>query len=115
MRSLNFRTLALKSARVARDKKADDIRVLNVKPLTTIANYFVLCSGNSDVQVRTVAEAIEGELKKSKYLILHREADSNHHWIILDYGGVIVNIFSKPIREFYDLDGFWADAREIKW
>lgn len=115
MRSLNFRALVLKSARIARDKKADNIRILNVKFLTTISNYFVICSGNSDIHVRTIAEAIEKGLSQSKIMPFHREYDSGNHWVILDYGGMIVNIFYRPVREFYDLDGLWADARELKW
>ena len=95
----------------AEDKKAEDIEVLKVTELTTLADYFVLMSGNSKTQNQAIADEI---IKKAgKKGLFSVEGYDLAEWILLDYGSVIVHIFTPDKREFYDLESLWADAEKI--
>lgn len=95
-------------------KKAMDIVLLDVGDLTAIADVFVICSGRSNRQVSAIAEHIQTNLKKHKIRPLSVEGAKEGHWVLLDYGHVIFHLFYKPVREFYDLEGLWADAARIE-
>lgn len=97
----------------AADKKAHDIKILNVSELSSIADYFVICSGNSVIQVKAVADDIEEKMRLKGYEINHREGYQTARWILLDYGNIIVHVFHKEDREFYDIERFWRDAEAI--
>jgi ribosome-associated protein len=94
-------------------KKARDLVVLDVHDLTSIADVFIICSGSSNRQVNAIAEHIQTQLKKKRIRPLHVEGLKEGHWVLLDYGDVILHIFYEPVREFYDLEGLWADAARI--
>lgn len=96
------------------DKKAEDVQVLQVENLTTLADYFVLCSGNSAPQLRALAENVEKKMKE-EYGVLphHTEGYPANSWILLDYGFALVHIFDKETRAFYGLDKLWADAAKV--
>ncbi len=95
----------------AEDKKAENIEVLKVTELTTIADYFVIMSGNSKVQNQAIADEI---IKKAgKKGLFSVEGYDLAEWILMDYGSVIVHIFTPEKREFYDLESLWADAEKI--
>ncbi|BBB32032.1 ribosome-associated protein [Thermotomaculum hydrothermale] len=95
----------------AEDKKAENIEVLKVSDLTTIADFFVIMTGNSKVQNQAIADAIvEKAGKKGLFSV---EGYDLAEWILLDYGSVIVHIFTPEKREFYDLESLWADAEKI--
>ncbi len=110
---MNFKDIALLCAQAADDKKAIDIRILDVKKLTPIANYFVICSGSSITQTSAIYEAIEKKLKETKVSPLRVEGGRESHWILLDYGGVIVHVFYDTTRRFYDLDHLWNRAKKL--
>ena len=94
-------------------KKATDIVVLDVRGLTSIADFFIICSGSSNRQVMAIAEFIQIYLKKHGIKPLSVEGVKEGHWILLDYGHVIIHVFYEPLRNFYDLEGLWTDAKRI--
>ena len=98
----------------AEDKKALDTVVLNVKKITSIADYFFICSGESTTQVKAIADGIMERLKNKKIRLWHDEGYTEARWILLDYGMIIVHVFYKETREFYNLEGLWADALQVK-
>lgn len=97
----------------AANKKALDIKILNVSGLSPIADYLVICSGNSTVQVKAIADEIEDKMAEDGYSLSHKEGYGSGRWILLDYGSVIVHIFHSEERDFYDLERLWADAEAI--
>ena len=104
---------ALKCAELAFDKKAYDIRALNISQVSTIADYLVIISGSSDRQVQAIADSIRAGLKKyGKVNDIEGEAEGT--WIVMDYGDVLVHIFHDPLRGYYDLDGLWQMAPELE-
>jgi ribosome-associated protein len=94
-------------------KKASNIVALDVHDLTSIADVFIICSGRSNRQVSAIAEFIQADLKKLKIRPLSIEGSRDGHWVLLDYGHVIVHVFYEPVREFYDLESLWIDAKRI--
>ena len=94
-------------------RKASNVVVLDVAELTSIADVFIICSGRSNRQVSAIAEFIQIELKKQKIKPLGVEGTKDGHWVLLDYGHVIIHVFYEPMREFYDLEGLWVDADRI--
>lgn len=95
-------------------KKAIDVVVLDVRELTSIADFFIICSGRSNRQVSAIAEHIERELKKHKLRPLSVEGTHEGQWVLMDYGNVIIHVFYQSARQFYDLEGLWADARRLE-
>ena len=94
-------------------RKARKVVILDVRPLTSVADAFIICSGRSHRQVSAIAEFIRQALKKQNIQPLSVEGLKEGHWVLLDYGHVIIHIFYEPIRAFYDLEGLWIDARRI--
>lgn len=95
-------------------KKAVNVAVLDLRGLTSIADAFIICSGRSNRQVAAIAEHVERELRKQKIKPLSVEGAKEGQWALLDYGSVIIHVFFESAREFYDLEGLWADARRLK-
>ena len=95
---------------LASDKKASDIVLLDVRGQTSMTDYFVICSGASDRQLNAIADGIVAGLKDDSDEPLSREGDAGSHWLLLDFGGVIVHVMSKPEREFYQLEKLWSEA-----
>ena len=110
---MNFRKIAKLSAVIAYNKKAEDILIIDVRKLTTLADYFVILSGASDVQVKAVADAIIEELKGLGIKPVHIEGKTNARWILVDYGGIIIHIFYEPLRRFYNLERLWREAKKV--
>ena len=92
------------------EKRAKDMIILNVKELSNFADYFVICSGTSDRQVRALASSIRENLKKSGVVPLGVEGENLGKWVLMDYNDLIVHIFYEPVRAFYDLERLWSDA-----
>jgi ribosome-associated protein len=97
----------------ASEKKALNLIVLDVRDLTSIADVFIICSGRSNRQVNAIADTIVAKLKKHKIKPLSVEGTGQGHWVLLDYGHVIIHVFYEPVREFFDLEGLWSDAKRI--
>ncbi len=102
--------LARRIVDLAEDKKASDIVLLEVRELTTLADYFVICSGGSERQLGAIADGIVEGLREEKTRPIGREGGANAHWLLLDFGSVIVHIMAPPERDFYQLERLWADA-----
>lgn len=111
---LESRETAVKAAETALRKKAFDVTVLEVAGLTVIADYFVICSGESTTQVKAIAEFIEQEFAKKQLKPLGIEGAAHSHWILLDYGDVIIHVFEKETRAYYNLEKLWMDAKTIE-
>ena len=94
-------------------KKAMNIEVLDVRGLTSVSDIFIICSGRSNRQVSAIAEYIQVNLKKHAIKPLSVEGKKEGHWVLLDYGHVIIHVFYEPVRTFYDLEGLWIDAKRI--
>ncbi len=92
------------------DKKAEEPLILDIAKLTSIANYFVIMHGNSDRQIRAIADHIVDSLEKKKVRCLHVEGMDSGNWVLLDYGSVIVHIFYRETREFYGIERLWGEA-----
>lgn len=105
--------LARAAADIAYDKKASDVLLLDIRELTTIADYFVICNGNNTRQIQAISDAIEDELKKQGARMLHREGIAESGWLILDFGDVIVHIFGPKEREYYRLERLWSEAKTV--
>ena len=105
--------MALLLAQAMDSKKGKDIRVLETDGVTTLADYFVLCSGSSAPQLKALADAGEKSMKDHGILPHHVEGHRGGTWILQDYGDVVVHVFDKEARAFYDLDRLWADAKTV--
>jgi ribosome-associated protein len=105
---------ALECARAAIDKKAENLKVLDISELSGFTDYFVICSGTSDRQVQAIADSIDTTLSKAGHELLSIEGLSEGRWVLMDYGDVVVHIFLDALRDYYDLDALWADAPKVK-
>ncbi len=104
---------ALECVRFALDKKAYDLVLMDVSSLTSLADYFLICTGRSDTQVQAIAQSVELNLGQQGIRALSIEGYTGGHWVVLDYGDVIVHVFFEPVREFYDLERLWARAPRV--
>ena len=102
--------LARRIVDLASDKKAADIVLLEIYGLTTLADYFVICSGSSERQVGAIADGIAEGLRDEGVKPIGREGSSSAHWVLLDFGSVVVHIMAPPERDFYQLERLWAEA-----
>ena len=105
--------MVVRCARLAQEKKAADIRALDVRERTTYTDYVLLCSGTSDRQVSAVAHHIAESLKKEGARPLGIEGIREGRWVLLDYGDFVVHVFLHQVREFYNFDRLWGSAPEI--
>ena len=97
----------------ALEKKAYDLTVLQVEHLSSIADYFLIATGRSDVQVQAIASGIEERMDRENAYPISVEGLNHGHWVVLDYNDVVVHLFFEPAREFYRLERNWTDAREV--
>jgi len=104
------RPRALDIARAGLDKKAEDVIVLDVRGLTSYADYFVVMTADSDRQAGAIADAVDEKLKERGATKVGVEGYESGRWILIDYGDVVAHVFNRESRGFYDLEGLWADA-----
>ena len=102
--------LAFLVSHLALAKKASNIRLLDLRQLTDVTDYFVICTASADLHGRAIAESLVEEMEKMKIKPLHKEGYQKASWILLDFVDVVVHIFLKDAREFYNLEGLWGDA-----
>jgi ribosome-associated protein len=105
--------LARRIVELAEDKKAADIVLLELGPLTTLADYFVICSGGSERQLEAIADGIVATLRGERMRPIGREGTAASHWVLIDFGSVIVHIFTPPERDYYGLEKHWSEAKTI--
>ncbi|TFH02721.1 MAG: ribosome silencing factor [Calditrichales bacterium] len=108
---MEAKELAYKITDLALEKKAKQIIVIDLHEISSIADYFVLMSGESSTQIKAIADHITREMKKQKTKIYHREGYNSLNWVLLDYVDVVVHIFRPETREFYGLERLWGDAK----
>jgi ribosome-associated protein len=107
------RDRALTAAQAASSKKAMDIVILDVGKVIGITDYFVICSGNTERQVKTIVDEIERRLREEGVKPYRREGEREQRWVLVDYLDVVVHVFHREDREFYDLERLWSDAPQV--
>ena len=112
--ALDARERALLLCGFALEKKAQDLALLEVGPLTTIAEYFIICSGRSDRHVQSIAEGIKEDGRPHGLRPISSEGMERGQWVLMDFSDVLVHVFYEPVRGFYDLDGLWARAATVE-
>lgn len=105
--------VARKAVEAATDKQASEIVLLDTRAVSTFADYFVICTGESERQIKAILDEVEQTLKKEGVLPSHAEGTVDSGWLLLDYGEVIVHIFGKEEREYYQLDELWSAASPV--
>ena len=101
-------------AGIALEKKAQNISILDLRNLTSVTDYFVICSAGSDTHVKAVADAVIEGMAEQDVRVWKKEGFQNLQWVLLDFVDVVVHVFQQRVREFYDLERLWGDA-EISW
>jgi ribosome-associated protein len=104
---------ALAAASAALEKQARDVAILDVHALLVITDYFVLASGTSDRQVRTIVDAVEVALRTRGRRPVRREGETENRWVLLDFADFVVHVFAPEERDFYDLERLWGDAPRV--
>ena len=101
------------AARAASEKKASDIVALDVADLLVVTDYFIICTGNTDRQVRTIAEEVEHTLKRAGFPAIGGEGEAEGKWVLVDFADVVVHVFQPEERDFYRLEKLWSDAPRL--
>ena len=109
------RQAAVAAARAAAAKQAEHIAILDVHGLIVITDYFVICSGATERQVRTIVDEIERALRELGRKPVRREGESERRWVLLDYVDLVVHVFTEQEREYYELERLWGDAPRSAW
>ncbi|WP_373531421.1 ribosome silencing factor [Vampirovibrio sp.] len=110
--------LAVLAANLAESKKATDTLVLDTGKVSYLADYFVVCTGDSPAQIRTIADAIDKVFRQRGQMRIGTELDKSYKWCLLDYGDVVIHVMHRNEREFYQLEHFWSHANTVapdKW
>ena len=108
---MTSKTLATIIAKAALSKKAYDVTILDLRKLTTMTDYFVVCSVDSDTQARAVSDEIKNDAVEKGELSVRKEGYSEGRWVLLDFIDVVAHVFHKEMREFYNLEKLWGDAK----
>ena len=95
------------------DKNGEDIKIIDITGISVLADYFIIANGNSDSQVNALVDNVEEELHKAGYPLKQREGQASGSWVLLDFGDIIVHVFDKENRLFYDLERIWKDGKSI--
>ena len=111
-KNINYNKLSKAITELMLDKKATEIQIINVSKLTSLTDYFIICSSDSEPKTKAIMNHIKDKVHE-KYNIkpLHLEGIENLEWVLLDYVSIVVNIFSKQKREYYNIERLWADAK----
>jgi len=109
------REAAVAAARSASAKQAEGVAILDVHGLIVITDYFVIASGETDRQVRTIVEEVEKALRDLGRKPVRREGETEGRWVLLDYVDVVVHVFADEERKYYDLERLWRDAPRVEW
>ena len=110
---LPSREMAEIAVKALDSKKGKDIKLIRIDKITTLAEYFVICTGTSNTQINALCDAVEKELTEKGEEPLHREGYRGGTWVLLDYGCVVVHVFNDEARKFYSLEHLWADGEEV--
>jgi ribosome-associated protein len=106
--------MAQLAAFAAGERKAKEVRILDIRSISSVTDYFVMCSGTSGTHVRAIADSVEKELAQKGVALHHMEGYQNGKWILLDYGDLVVHVMQEEERSFYNLERLWGDAIEVE-
>jgi len=109
------RQLALIAAEICDEKKAKDIVILDVRKITTISDYFIICSTSNERQARAIAEDLRLRMRELGKSEMGVEGMKDGRWVLQDFADIILHVFHESQREFYDIEGLWADAKQVRW
>lgn len=101
------------AVRALNDKKGEDIKVIDIREISTLADYFIIVNGTNLPQIEALADNVTEELLKEGIHTIRVEGIHSSGWILMDYGNVVIHVFSKEDRQFYDLERIWRDGKEI--
>ena len=108
------RLMAKLACKALDDKKGEDIKVIDISQISVLADYFIIANGTNDSQVRALVEAVEEELDKAGFEVKQREGYGLGNWVLLDFGNIIVHVFDKENRLFYDLERIWRAGKTVE-
>ncbi|HZW37814.1 MAG TPA: ribosome silencing factor [Ignavibacteriaceae bacterium] len=111
---MDSRNLADKISELIFSKKGYDVKLLDLRELTTITDYFIICSADSDTQVKAISDEVDKTLRDEGIKSWHKEGYRSLNWVLLDYVDVVVHVFKKDSREFYNLEKLWGDAPTVE-
>lgn len=111
---MTAKEMAKTAYKALEDKKAEDIRILDISGISTVADYFVIADGSNPNQLQAMIDSVEEELGKAGCTPKQVEGNANSSWILMDYSDVIVHVFSREDRLFYDLERIWKDGKSIQ-
>jgi ribosome-associated protein len=104
---------AFLSVQAAANKKAENMKILDLKELSSFTDYFVVCSGNSDRQVQAIADSIVIQLKEDGFTPISMEGYREGRWVLVDYGDVVIHVFLDALRDYYSIEELWHDAKKV--
>lgn len=110
MKKLSPLALARLAGRLALSRKGFDVKILKIKALSSVCDYFVIVSGEADIHVKAISSAVDDGLSKAGYKPYQREGYSDGNWVLLDYIDVVIHVFREPTRQYYALEKLWGDA-----
>ena len=96
------------------DKKGEDVCAIDISSVSVLADYFVIANGNSDSQVRALVDNVEEKMHKAGYELKEQEGNNSGTWVLLDYGDIIIHIFDRENRPFYNLERIWSDGKDVE-
>jgi len=105
--------MANKAVSILKDKKAKDIKLMDIHEISAISDYFVIATGNSTIQVQAMSDELEEKMNLAGYEMHHKEGFRNGRWILLDFNNIIIHLFHDEERQFYNLERLWVDAKTI--
>ncbi|RQD76833.1 MAG: ribosome silencing factor [Candidatus Syntrophonatronum acetioxidans] len=105
--------LASKAVSLAEEKKALDVVVCDIRKISLIADYFIICSGNTALQVKAIADHLVEKLDEHRFVLLRQEGYRDGIWVLLDFGEVVIHIFQPEVRSFYNLERLWKNSSQI--
>lgn len=109
--SIEMTKIALKALE---DKKGEDIKVIDISEVSVLADYFIIASGTNRSQIQALTDSVEEQLGRADYLVKQIEGYDTANWILMDFGDIIVHIFDKENRLFYDLERIWRDGKKVE-
>ncbi|MBU5472763.1 ribosome silencing factor [Roseburia sp. MSJ-14] len=109
----NSREMVKIACHALSEKKADDIKIIDIGEISPIADYFVIASGSNANQLQAMVDTVDEELTKAGYTAKQVEGNRNSSWILMDYNDIVVHVFSKEDRLFYDLERIWTDGKKV--
>ena len=110
---MTTREIAMTAAKALTEKKGINVKLLEVTEVTTLAEYFLICTGTSNTHVNTLCDAVEEAVEATGEHLLHREGHRGGTWVLLDFGSLVCHVFTDETRDFYDLERLWNDATPV--